>query len=660
MLPAMLWTAALWGRTSLGGLSWRWLATLLAATLAAAAWTLYSGRRQPLGATLGLLPAALVSAAVLLPLYLSEELNHRFVHDPALKGLVLPLSGLLVLAAPLWGEAGAAWLRAPAQRRLGAAWDAAREYLARHQRLVVAGTLGSAGVLQALSYTNVATDDLIRYWSIADAILGGAGYPVTEGVPGSGEFYLIDQPFYPLLIAGSFALLGHRYLALHLPLILANVALPFVFYALARATGMGRHGALWLALVLLCFPFYQVYSLGAAEPEPLWTVEAGLMLLAAMRLTRPRFARSSQSRVPGYELTANSEPGTRNPELLWWLLLGLSAAAAALTRPEGVLYAGLTMLGLAWWLRGTLWRGLHDVLGARRPRPEAIGYVLAGVLCAVPVGLYSLFLWRQFGVVSGAGWLGIAGLEYLIPNLTIILRQDLPHYAAVGGLPYPAQSGVILAALLVAGVLVGLWRLVRRRPALAFVPLPLAINLAVILLTPTDFAGDVLSPQTFLRHLSVLFPWLVPALALSVPWRYAGLAGAWSWVARVALGAVLVWELAVLGAATSQVQRGGPTVLTSDPYVLITDLWQASDTLPWLPFGLREGRVVAIDAQFDYLAFRHRLFDAVRPYDQHANDAGRAYVLATAVVALTGLLLVPPIAPAPRPQRDPPADSRGR
>jgi hypothetical protein len=109
------------------------------------------------------------------------------------------------------------------------------------------------------------------------------------------------------------------------------------------------------------------------------------------------------------------------------------------------------------------------------------------------------------------------------------------------------------------------------------------------------------------------------------------------WAAAVAL---LVWELAVLGASTARDQAARPTILTSDPYVLGTDLWRAPDQLPELPFTRRSGSAPgppAVDPAFDYLAFRRGLFAAVGPYDLHVNDAGRAYVLAAGVFALAGL-----------------------
>ena len=248
---------------------------------------------------------------------------------------------------------------------LGApAFAAGREVgavLAGGRGLLVAVTLGGVGVLQALHLLNVATDDLIRYWAIADALLQGMGYPVTEGTPGGGGFYLIDQPLYPLLILPAFQALGHRYLALHVPLMVANAVLPFVFYALARATrdvAPGRPGPLPGRAVLPA----TTRSTPWAPPtrSRCGRCEAGLLLWLAMRV---------------------SDDGRDVP--LWeWGALGLAAAAAALTRPEGTLYAGLALLGLGrhtrlrrpgWWLAATRLRrpggrcSPLPVGGVRRP-----------------------------------------------------------------------------------------------------------------------------------------------------------------------------------------------------------------------------------------------------------------------------------------------------
>jgi hypothetical protein len=217
-----------------------------------------------------------------------------------------------------------------------------------------------------------------------------------------------------------------------------------------------------------------------------------------------------------------------------------------------------------------------------------------------------------------------------------------------------------------------------RFPALVFLPIPIALNVAVILLSPTDLAADHLSPPTFLRHLSITFPWLVPAWELAAGWlagRLVGCPAGWlpgwlagwirprgeraSWLrapgatpalrgqrlaaagAALALGLGLalavVWELGALGAAAARNQAQQLTVLTADPYLLASDLFRVAGPLPRLPFSPGPGRGSVIAPEFDYLSFRRALFDRVRPYDLHVIDDGRAYTLAAAVFGLAAL-----------------------
>jgi hypothetical protein len=330
--------------------------------------------------------------------------------------------------------------------------------------------------------------------------------------------------------------------------------------------------------------------------------------------------------------------------MLGWAALGLTCAAAVLTRPEGALYVGSLFLALAWHFRGTLWE--------RRAR----GLWLAGLSFALPVSAFSSLLWRRFGILWPAGWTNVAGPQFLATNLRLVLRQDLPSYAAAAGLPAPAWSGLLVAVALVLVVAMGLWRLCRTRPILWCVPLACLLNLAVIFDSPSYLTPDLFSPSTFFRHISVMFPWLLPAIAVLMPkdegrttkdempadepLRPSSLVLRQRVVSSaLAVGAagLLIWELAILGSSATANQAGRPTVLTSDIYVLVSDLWRADDTLPVLPFTRDAAGTAAVNPAFDYMSFRARLFGAVRPYDLHVNDAARAHQIAIGVVALAGL-----------------------
>ncbi len=641
---AAFWTVALWDRTSLAGLSSRWAITWLVLTVAIAGWAVWTARASLARALAagGLLPAATLSLAALALVYLSDDAHHAFVYRPWLKGLLVPATLVLVAAAPAIAAAWP-WPRERKPRAAlagtgvasGGAWpwpplaiaehlgtgqvERARALLAHHAPAVATLTLVATGVAQAAAFCAVTTDDLIRYWAIADGLRTGAGYPVTTGTTGGG-FYLVELPVYPLLILASTTVLGHRYVAVIAPLLAAAALLPLLLYAVARAAGASRLRAAAVALLVSCLPYYRVYATGAAQPEALLAAELALLLWLAMRCM-----------APAGRLAAH-EPAARTA---WWIALGLVAALAALTRPEGALYVAALFAGLAWLER----RALLDWLRApaQRPLPRCL---VAASASALPIMAFSAFLLTHFGVLWPAGWANVAGAQFLAANVRLVLRQDLPHYAAVAGLPEPRMAGLWLAAVGVAIAITGLARLWWARPALRFIPFALAVNLAVIFASPTYLTLDLFSPPTFFRHLSVLFPWLVPAATLALPSAPPGWTGKLGRVYRPALlagcAAALLAELAVLGTSTARDQAQVPTVLTADPYVLVTDLWQAHDTLPVLPFT-RQGGVTAVDPSFDYLAMRRRLFDAVRPYDLHFNDAGRAYVLATAVFALVGL-----------------------
>ena len=629
-VPAVLCAVALWGRTTATGMTLRWAATFVLGW-AVAAWWLVRGRRERDAGgwdrVAGAIPPAAFALAVLASLYASNEAYHAWTFAPLPKGTILPLSVLLVFLAPgIVAAVGATDPAAAGANSSDGAWARLHRWLGEHRTTSTRLALGGVAVAHALSFSGVATDDLIRYWAIADAWAAGAPYAVAEGAPDAGQFYLIDPPVYPALVALCFGIFGHRYAALHAPLVLANLALPFLLHGAARAAGAGRLVSLVLTLVVVSFPPYQVYALGSPEPDPLWAAELAALAWLTLRCAR----------------TDRAASGTD------WMGLGAVAAALTLTRPEGPLYAGPALLGLVVWRLipphlPPLSQGARgNAARARWARWERLhGPAIACVVAAGPVVAFSGLLLWAFRIAWPTGWGNVASARYVWPNVNLVWQQNLPHYAATAGLPAPEVMGPVVAVVLAGWVALGYVALGRRFPALWLAPLAVAANLAVIFMSPTYLAADHLSPPTFFRHFAICVPWLAPPLAAGLAAVQRRLwAGTWTWAAT-ALAAVVLWgELDVLGGAAARHQAGRLIVLTSDPYVLVTDLWQANDGLPQLPFVPGPGRGVSIDTAFPYMAFRGGLFDAVRPYDLHVNDAGRAHMRAAVIVGVAGLLLV--------------------
>ncbi|HET7772064.1 MAG TPA: hypothetical protein VFN74_25045, partial [Chloroflexota bacterium] len=275
--------------------------------------------------------------------------------------------------------------------------------------------------------------------------------------------------------------------------------------------------------------------------------------------------------------------------------------------------AGPLALGLAWQHR------------------RAFAKPLAAALAAgVPVVAFSVFLVWAFGIVWPTGFGNVASVTYVPRNVELVVKQNLPHYAASMGLPAPELTGALVAVALMAWVTAGSIVLWRRAPGLRLYLLPLALNVAVILVSPTDLAADHFSPPTFFRHWAIALAWLAPALAAALPAGRDLVAGA-------ALGALFVWEMLILLALPLGPERSRPPILTSDPYVLVTDLAQVQAALPHLPLIDGPGRAVAIDPSFAYLAFRQRLFDEMRPYNLHALDAARAHMWTALLLGLGAL-----------------------
>ena len=147
-----------------------------------------------------------------------------------------------------------------------------------------------------------------------------AGASTAQGIEGSRW---MDLPTLPILMIGTFAVTGHTYASALLPMAIANTLLPALAFMTTRALGVGISMAFSAAVLLTVMPTFQFYSLGAAEPDPIFAA-----LVMGLAWTYARALEHSSGRR--------------------WFLLGLVAALLALTRPEGPLYAlTLVLFGIA-------------------------------------------------------------------------------------------------------------------------------------------------------------------------------------------------------------------------------------------------------------------------------------------------------------------------
>ena len=507
------------------------------------------------------------------------------------------------LATSAGGQALGAILAAGVLAAAALAWRAERRgpgvgvgrALRDQWQAVAPGAIGVAlvgiGAFQAASYSAVTMDDLGRYWSIADSISNGIGYDVWQSgrlIAQGGAGGWLDLPVLPALMVAAFAVLGHTFPASLAPMFLANLALPGLLYLASRTLGAGRPVAFAVASLTVLAPTFQIYSLGAAEPDPLFAA-----LLAA--------ALWSFARVV-----------LRPPSSRAWLALGLSVSLVALTRPEGPLYAGGLLLAAAL---------------ARPGRKVALGLVAAAVPAAPFVWLSSLLVGRvwpqQPQDLSSANFASNVGtaVDTVWPWTVRVLLLNDPRAAILAG-------GV--AALFALGA----WALGRKRIALLVLPALAAIHLAVTLsISPIALRAD--QPPEFLRHIGPVAPVIAivagaGASYLSVAFGSRRRMRRLLYVMGTAATAYLVAGSLYLLATPEEFHHGNRSgsLLRADIYVNAPELWQHRLELPCPP---------CLAGQWDFLAFRHTLFETYAPFDAHSSSDGAAYQTITGVFVALGL-----------------------
>lgn len=599
---AVLFTIALHGRTTITGLSLKWATTFALIAIATAAWSVLTrawirhGTIRPSaifsaipGMWRGLLPAAIIAGITSYASYASDDLFHALAHEPRLAGILFPTTVLLAGASP--------WFADRRARADNVAIDQSHD-------LMTVSTLLATGVATSGAWHVIATDDLIRYWSVADAWRAGLGWSVTGGVPGSGGYYLVELPVYPLLAQGAFSLLGHTYAALRTPAIVIGAFLPIATWWAARGVGAGRVWAIAIALAMATIPHARTYVFGAAQPDGTFAtfltafVGFGARAWPALRGDHPLSARLA-------------------------VATGIAGAASLLTRPEGMVYVGAIVLG---------------TLTVARPRRWPIATwraVTLGVTVVVaPAAVFSAIMLRDLGIVWPGGWANIASVSHVWPNLDTIMRNNLPWYADTIGLPRAA--GTPIASIVLVVIIAGMGILVRRVPGLIGVPIATVLGTGVIFLTPTMLAADNFSPITFYRHAAVAYPCVVVALATLGP-RAGRTVAPIQIVALAAALTIFAGNIYALAVATERDHDQLLTIYPPEPVVTATGLWRIAPPLPVLPMVAGPANGSSVDPSFDYLGFRRGLFEAVRPVDQHIEDDGRAWAIAIAIFGTAGL-----------------------
>lgn len=474
-----------------------------------------------------------------------------------------------------------------------------RRRMAHPASLVTAAIAVAIGLLTATAFITVIGDDYARYWTIADALAGGWGYPASEvGTSyqaGGMSSYLVDLPGLPLLMLASFALFGHTVLAAMLP-VLATVSLFTLASFLAfREVTLNAAVSFVGSVALTLFPLLTFYVLRAGEPDGMFVT-----LLMAMAALAVKCDRSPRCR-------------------LTWLALGLVSALVALTRPEGIMYAGVTFLTLALTNHG------HR------------GYWLGtAALCSL-LGTFSVTMLLTFGIPWPTTFAGTVQPRHIAQNLDGFLYWGLPRYAEALGLPQPAL--LVLSAGFVALFLAGAGRLARRQPQLLFLALLPALNIVTFLLVSPALTRPQF-PYDFFRRASYGLPFM--AIVVSYPVAQGLCRLKTQKVGQALAALLLIVSIGVvayegkLGAKPEAVHQGGTQILTSGLYLMATDLLSNPYPLPVMPFEM-DGRAVMVAESFDYTGFRTELTGFFTPMDLHGSHRAMDYVWTSLALFLIGV-----------------------
>lgn len=523
--------------------------------------------------------------------------RHELATSAGAQVLAATIAGcLIVLSFALW--------RADSISTSAGQWDGFRISLRGLLPATTTLTLFIIGGLQAASYSAVTIDDLGRFVVTAETLATKLEFPFW------GSYWLL--PGMPVFLTIAFALLGYTYPAALAPMFVANALLPWLIYRASIALGARRAPAFALAVIAVILPPIQIYSLGSAEPDPVF-----IALLAGAVWA---FAHAIRSRHPRHSLLA----------------LGALAAVLTATRPEGPLYGAILVLGS---------------LLATRSRWAIAGSTIFGTLL-LPLVVYSL-------VHIGQPWptpREAFSYDSLIHNSGVIGEITLPRLSKIlllNDFRFP-----LIVAVIVALFVLGAIRTSRHHWAFAVLPcaaiLNIIISLSIVDSGTTELRITLI--EDFVRHRVYPIP-IVAALAA------VGVTAIIAPVRRsVTLRAILLSvgvASAVYLTAGSLYVLGKPegfhhvprvaSLLPADVHVHAPELWLN-------PFKLPSG-------DGDFMGYRSALVDWYRPFDTHSTTTGMAYQTLTGTVAAFGFALILTAAPnrqsPARPSGDPKRRRRG-
>ena len=539
--------------------------------------------RTPLGTTWRTVPfaAAWVMAVITA---IPAAPRHELSTSAGAQVLAVTIAGgLLLVVLAFWYGEGAATAKS--------AWAVLRVGIRRFAPTIVTLSLFLVGGLQAASYSEVTIDDLAQFWLAADKLANGEGYPVwADRAP---------LPGLPVLLLAAFAVLGRSYPSALAPLFLANLVLPWLIYRSALAAGARPSIAFAITVLAVVLPVVQIYSLGSAEPDPVF-----IALLAAATWAFARVVHAPGSRLL---LTA----------------LGGIAGVVMMTRPEGPLYGGLLLLG---------------VLLATRTRWAVASCCLAAAIALPLVALSLIQLGRPWPVLNPE-----LSLAAFTENAKAVGGTTVPKVARVvllDDLRFPLLLAAILALSVIGSIVVA-----RRHWAFIVLPSAVAINVVVKLSISSFMVPLRLEfPPEFVRHIAYPMPIVallgavgVTALA-DVLKRHGPRARAAGRAVGIAIASYLVaGSLYVLG-TPEEFHHGNQSgsLLADSIYVNAPELWMNAFDLP--------------GPEWDFFEYRSRLFAWYAPFDNHSDTAGMAYQTLTGAVAAMGFAALLVAAPKSRPR----------